>query len=442
MTDSDGAERGGDAPAPPAHASTDRRSVRTVTVATSIFSIGDILYENSFVLMYLAALGVSGDMIIVCLALPCFAKMLLLIPSAHYSNRLGLVRSGVIGHSICLAGLLCLLLAPWMQPFGLEWTLILAGALAQGGGYALYVAAWYPLASMIVADKERGRFFSKFRLSYQVVSIAFVFLAIGTLKANPSIRTFQIFLGLAMAAKIAGTLLYARLPERKESRPEDSGGILDSLLYAIGAPGYMPFCAYVFLLSIATGSCTSLFGLAGRLALGFSEDQVLLIGNMGTVGSLAGLFLGGLMVDRLGTKSVFLLCHFAFGAVLVGFLGRIFAPGAALALFGTLSLFFGAAQAASGIAIATEMLGLMPPKNKPMATALNLVLLNLGITLSGVFSSQTIRLGILSENWTLMGVRMSQYDSLLLVCGAMALVLAVTLGLVPSVVRTIQWQTK
>ena len=165
----------------------------------------------------------------------------------------------------------------------------------------------------------------------------------------------------------------------------------------------------------------------------------MLIGNLATLGALLGFFFGGTMVDKLGTKHVFLTCHFSYALVLSLFLLRDFVPLPLVAVIGGLALLFGLVQAGSGVAISSEMLAVIPADNKPMATAVNLSLMSLGVSLSGVFSSRILQLGMLSPSWTMFGNPLGPYDSLLCFCGVMILLLVVTLGLVPSVVKKVQW---
>ena len=58
-----------------------------------------------------------------------------------------------------------------------------------------------------------------------------------------------------------------------------------------------------------------------------------------------------------------------------------------------------------------------------------------GTRLSGTLFSQLLKLGVFSNEWSWMGNPMSVYDGLLLICGGMILLLTVTLGLIPSMIR-------
>ena len=65
-----------------------------------------------------------------------------------------------------------------------------------------------------------------------------------------------------------------------------------------------------------------IFSLLEKDVLDFSDDRIVLIGNLMVLGGMLGFVLGGRMVDRFGTKYVFLCCHFGFSAVLLLVLTR------------------------------------------------------------------------------------------------------------------------
>ena len=92
-------------------------------------------------------------------------------------------------------------------------------------------------------------------------------------------------------------------------------------------------------------------------------------------------------------------------------------------------------QAASGIAMTSETLSLISSEIKSLSTGLWMTLYTGGNVLSGTLFSQLLKLGVFSNEWSWMGNPMSVYDGLLIICGGMILLLTVTLGLIPSMIR-------
>lgn len=397
------------------------------------YGIGDLLYANSFMLLYLALLGIPSERILIWLALPSVIKILTLVPFAQWTERIGKVRLGVLGISLGSLSLLLLIAAGSAPAWAVEPLAALA-MVSIGLGFGLYMNAWFPLISDIVPDGQRGRFFGMLRFLYQTASIVFALLASWSLERHSAVLVFQGFLAAALVLRIGGTLLFARIPEIRRAG-EAAASLRDSLVAAMRHTGYLPFCAYVFLLSLFTGSCTTLFSLLAKDTLLLPQSQVLLIGNCATFGSLVGFLVSGRLIDRIGTKAIFVLCHFSFALVLLAFLGRELPPIHVGIVIGLLSALFGMVQAASGVAMTTEMLAAQPPDNKPMATAVNQSLAGLGIALSGICSSALLKMGVFSPAWSLFGLNLGPYDAILMLSGVMVMLLVVTLGLVPSVMR-------
>lgn len=406
----------------------------SIRLSTMQYGISDLLYANSFMLLYLAMLGIPSERILVWLALPSVLKILTLVPFAQWTERIGKVRLGATGISLGSVSLL-LLIASGSAP---AWAVEPLAALAMvcvGLGSGMYMNAWFPLVSDIVPDGQRGRFFGMLRFLYQSASIVFALIASWSLERHSAVLVFQGFLGAALVLRIGGTLLFARIPEIRRVGEGATASLRDSLLAALRHAGYLPFCAYVFLLSLFTGSCTTLFSLLAKDTLLLPQSQVLVIGNCATFGSLVGFLFSGRLIDRIGTKAIFVLCHFAFALVLLAFLARELPPLPVSVVVGTLSVLFGLVQAASSVAMTTEMLSAIPSDNKPMATAVNQSLGGLGIALSGLCSSALLNIGVFSQHWSLCGLHLGPYDAILMLSGAMVMLLVVTLGLVPSVMR-------
>ncbi len=412
------------------------RAIRIMFISRVANAI-DVLFASGFMLLYFSALGVPSERILLYFSLPALLQIVTILPFAHWAERIGKVRLGVIAESLTTATL-PLLIVIGLAPKPLVEPLIALGSIVAGLAAGMYTNSWFPLVSPIVPVQMRGRFFGLLRVMYQSIGIALAFAVMLVLGKKNGMEPFLYAIALAFVVRLICILVYARIPEL-ERQPQSGRTFRNSLAHVIGTPGYMPFCAYIFLLSLATGACGSLFALLAKDTLGFSQHQIILIGNLATFGALAGFFVGGLLVDKAGTKLVFLVCHFSYALILMLFPVRDFLPFPVLAIIGGLALVFGLIQAASGIAISSEMLSLIPVDNKPMALAVAVALQSLGFSLSGVFASLVLKHGMLSPTWALCGRTLGAYDTLLCFSGLAVLLLVVTLGLVPSVVKKVQW---
>ncbi len=411
--------------------------IRKIYASTGFYGVFEILFTNSFMLLYFSALNISSERILFYLSVPMLIRIITLMLFAEKTERIGKVRAGVWGLSLSTVSAFLLVAAgfadkPLVEP------IVFSAVLFFGAGYGIYLNSWFPIISTIVPADRRGRFFGVMRFIYQSVGIVFTFIVGITLGKDSSIGIFQFYLAICCLFRIIGIVIYSRIPDM-DRQLCNSRTILSSIFHVVGKKGYLPFCSYVFLLSLFTGSCQSIFSLLAKDTLGMHGGHVIFLGNLVTFGTLFGYFCGGLMVDRLGTKYVFLFCHFSFASSMVLFLSRDFLPLPLMLVIGSLSFAFGIVQAASGIAVSSEMIAVSPADNKPMATAVCYSLISLGLSLSGIFSSIILKLGILSPAWEFMGKTFGPYDALLLFCGVMIFLLTVTLGLVPSVVKKVQW---
>ncbi len=408
-----------------------RKFMRVVILAQCTGMMGSLIFKNGFLLSYLSRLGISSSDIIFYLSLPQFITFLLTLFLAHTSDRLGKKRLGIFGLSATVAGH-CLLSAAPFAGDGMKSLLVGGGVVMFGIGIAGFACGWFALLAPLVPAEVRGRFFGTLRLSWQVVGIFFTMAVTAVLKYSNSLSTYLSIMAVIIFLGLIRIYYYMKIPEL--DRPDPEGiGFKAAFLNVLSIPNYLPFCSYTFLLTLFTGACPWIFGLLEKDVLGFTSSRIVLMGNLIFVGALLGYHFGGKVVDRWGARAVFIFCHFSFGISLFLFACRDILPFPTLITVGILSTCFGMVQAASGIAITTEMMTLIPETGKSLSTSLNFTLQAAGTTFSGMIAAKIMEYGILSPEWVFMGLSMSAYDTLLLGCALMVTLLVVTLGLIPSV---------
>lgn len=406
--------------------------MQVVILAQCTGMMGNLIFKNGFLLSYLSRLGISSSDIITYLSLPSLLSFFLTLPLAHMSDHVGKKRLGVLGLSGTVAGFFLLSGASFVGA-ELRSILIVSGIVVFGIGIAGFACGWFALMAPLVPVEVRGRFFGTLRVSWQVVGILFTMAVTALLKYNASLTTYLSILVFVSFLGVIRILYYMKIPELDKPAPERTG-FKTALINVVSIPNYLPFCSYTFLLTLFTGACPWIFGLLQKDVLNFTGSRIVLMGNLLFVGALMGYHFGGKVVDRWGTKVVFLFCHFSFGATLFLFACRDIVPLPTLVTVGILSACFGMVQAASGIAITTEMMSLIPKTGgKSLSTSLTFTLQAAGTTFSGIITGKVMAYGILSSEWQFMGLSMSAYDTLLIGCALMVTLLVVTLGLIPSV---------
>ncbi len=423
-----------------------RRAMTLIILAQCAGMLGRTAFDNGFLLAYFSRLGIGSSSILYLLSLVDLMVMGLIVGAAVLADRHGKKRMGHAGQALMIVGyaLIAAAAACAASP-GMVLAAVAGGVGLYGIGYTLFTSGWLALLSPIVPEATRGRFLGRLRLSWSLASLIFFLAVTAVLKVSPTTPVFLVVILIVAALTFVRTLLYSRIPELEPPRPTRAG-LLPILLNVLRAPGYLPFCAYVFLLMLFVGCCPKILNLLEKDVLGFGDSTVVLMGTMLLVGQMCGFFLGGTLVDRVGTKAVFLLCHFSFGAILTLFLARGLLPAAAApAYIGALTLAFGLAFGASSICVTTEMLSLIPGENKSLAASAMLALQSGGVALSGFIGGKALALGVFSESWTLGSLTLSRYDTILLGCAVMIVLLVVALGMVPSVlgvgVKSQRWPT-
>lgn len=417
-----------------------KRVFNTIIVTQCLGMLSAFLFHNGFYLNYFTKLGISSAAFAMLAAIPPFIGGFLYLPFAFFSDRMGKLRLSLAGQVLLVMSFVVMMMAGWSVG-ALALPLVVGSQLLFCAGGSLQGSSWFALLGPIVPKDIRGRFFGRLRVTFMMINILFTLLITAVLKVSQSMAVFQFFLAMVLLAHVVRYFTYSRIPEL-EREHDDDGLKKQSFWYAcrqvVSIPGYIQFNGYVFLITLFTAGVPIVFGLMQKDVFGFSESQIMLAGNLLLVGSMLGCGLGGRLVDRFGTRIMFLITHVSYATVILLMLLRHWVPWSLFAHAGTCSFLFGVVGAAAGVAITSEVLGLIPASNKSLSTAFNMSLLSFGIALSGMFVSRSISWGILAPEWEMLGRGFSVYDSLLLMFAAMILLMLATIGLVPTIVKKAQ----
>jgi MFS family permease len=405
-----------------------RRAQRLAITLQCVGCLPALAYGNGFMLSLLERLGLAGEQSLRLLGMPSLVGAIATVPLAFLADRIGVRIVGTAGMALCLSGSLLLLLAAWMAWPGLAGWGIALDAL----GAAAFGACWFALIDPIVTPAGRGRFFGRLRMSWQTVGIIGGFSIAAALHGAATLFPFVLILAAFPVIHLLRIGAFHRIPDRTVR----SGSSLASAVgHAAGSPGYLAFGSYLFLLRLAVGAIPWIFGLLQQQVHHMPPSDVVLLANLVAVGSLAGFWLGGRMVDRHGPKPVFLIAHGGYALVAAWVLLRSGIPLPAFAIFAVAALAWGAIDACSGIAVTTEVLNLAPERNKALAISLLNTLGSAGVALSAWAGALAVGAGLFRDGWTLFGLAMSAFDGLLIIGCFLVLTFVVTLGLVPSVLR-------
>ncbi len=398
-----------------------------------------LFFKNGFLLSYLLKLGFQSSDVLILLSVPSLIMFVLSVPFAFYADKYGKKKIGAMGMVLTCIGFLLITLAGSFNQT-LAFLFIIIGIITFSVGFSGVLSGWFALLSPLVPESVRGRFFGNLRVTWQIFAIGCSFVLTFILEKNASLSTYQLLLAFFTSLLIVQIFLYLKVPEIEKDNSKDKaiGKILSSIPQV---PGYLPFCAYCFLLMLATGAWPVTLGLLEKNVLLFGDDTIVHMGTMLFVGSMVGFYIGGKMVDKVGTKMVFLVVHFSYFIFLFIIIFRTLVPVSLSTYFSFITFALGLIQAASSIALTSEMMALAPRENKSVTISICSALQVGGAAISGIVSGKVIEYGILSKTWTFMNLKLSDYDTLILSSAVLVFVFIVTLGLIPSVVKTqkVQW---
>ena len=408
-----------------------KRALRNIVIGQCAGLLGPLLFGNGFMLAYVLRLGIPAYRILFLFALLPLISMALTLPLAWLADCRGKKKVGSTGMTLSIAGFLLLPLAAFMPDYAVWWMTV--GIIIFSIGNTANNASWFALLSPLVPEEIRGRWFGQMRISWQTSSILFSLGLTFLLRHHPDLYIFQILLAVTGILMVVRLIFYLQIPELDPVTPPRAG-FFRTLGTVLQKPGYLRFCFYIGLLAFSN-SATGLFGLLQKEVLGFSDSQLIMMGNILSVGTVAGFFFGGKLVDHLGAKPVFLSGHILFAIALISILLRGFLPLPLITTMALAALLCGIVQGAVGIASTSELLALIPQENKSLSTGFNLTLMAAGSSLAGFLPGHLLKMQMIPSQWIFAGQTMSSYDILLAGFTALTVILAAGLGLVPTIHR-------
>ena len=413
-----------------------KRAFNIIIITQCLGMVAGALFQNGFYLNYFSKLGISSAAIAMLFALPPLLSVFLLLPFAFYSDRLGKKKLALAGQLLLIASQLIMMAAGWSGAWPAIWVVVGSLVVFSIGG-SLQGASWFALLNPIIPKEIRGRFFGRLRVTFQLVSILFTLLITRVLKSSQTMTVFQILLGTVFVATLLRYFTYARIPELENDRGKAAhrNTFRKALAFVLAVPGYVQFNSYVFLITLFTAAVPVVFGLMQKDVFGFTPAQITTVGTLFLVGSVIGCWLGGRVVDRHGTRFVFLVAHVAYAVVMLTMLARHWMPWSLSVHVGGCMLVFSLVGGMAGIAVTSEALALIPASNKSLSTAFTMTLFSGAIALSGLFVSRSISWNILSPEWQMLGSTYTVYDSLILFFATMTLLMLATIGLVPPIMK-------
>ncbi len=300
--------------------------------------------------LYAESFGVSQTAIGMTVAVYGLARLVVALPSGRIADRLGRRSTLAIGGLISGAGNL------WCA-YASSYDELVVARFVAGAGAGLTLTAGTIVLADITSIERRGRVMA----IYQGVFLFAV--GIGPFPGGYLAETFTLstpFLAYSLASFIAAAVGWWAVPETRPVFIDDPKSLirltyLTALRSILMSRGFLLAGAISFTGALVrTGGLFSIVPLVGTRQLSLSATE---IGFAMAIGSVLGVMItypAGMMVDRLGRKTVIVPATIATG---IAFLLYSFAPDylwflAACAIWGIASAASGSAPAAYAADIA------------------------------------------------------------------------------------------
>lgn len=324
--------------------------------------------------------------------------------------------------------LLALLLALCIKPGPLVVHIVLGGVLGSLLLLSLGATFWFPLLHDVVPAGERGRFFGRLRALWSSV---YLVLGVGAgmfLGGSPPLWKFTAVLGMVTLLQMLREPFVARIPVR--IHPVSPHDWREEWRAVFHRRDLLLFVVYFALLSFLTGFIGQPTVLYMQ-QLGIPAGSNTVIRAMSTAGSVLALLVAGVLLDRVGTKRVFMavhvvLCALALCLVLAGELPRELVG----ALMTVLLILSGAAIAAAGLACTAQIFHLAPERGRTFYLNFSTAVTALGAGLSPVLAGWMLDSKLGSSVLRVAGV---EFGALQILFALTALGLLLAIALLPLV---------
>ncbi len=275
-----------------------------------------------------------------------------------------------------------------------------AMAFSASGG-----AFWFPMLHDLVPVHRRGRFFGKMRAIWSSTSFVIILLSGFFLGKNPEIWQFQVVFVVILILYTTHIFVVRKIPSGN-----NLAGDLDYdhwKHYVKGLLREKPllvFLGYYGLLGFCVGFLIQPLVLYMNYR-GFPVKDNVIIFSFSTIGMIISFLFTGVLVDRFGTKRIFLfahliLCLVSFFMVGIGMLSDKWS----MSLLPAVMVVSGGTISAAGIACTAQLFHLVP--NHGRAFYLNLSMITIG---AGAAISPLLAGGVLSavdSDWTIFALGM------------------------------------
>lgn len=393
-----------------------------------------MLDGNAVIILYMTMLGGGDTFSMFSTSITGIAYVLLLIPSAGLSDRIGLKRSNTIACSLGASAFLGLALVPLAFSGPSARYLAIGFVFLYCLSRPLYVSAWFPLLDNFLRPADRGVFFSRMRFSYMILN-TLLFFGLGLVMGkNPPVWILQVSIAGGGILVLGRLYFMNKLPVDPKLGTSVSYDLKKAFDISVKNAPLVGFSIYSCFLSAAVCSTLPLSIIYLKNHLKVTSDIIMIISAVSMAALIVGYYFSGMLLRKLGTKRMVVLIHVTY--MLIPF-GLVFCNSSAtgtLIAIAALQFVYNCNFACFNVLFASEMLALAKPGNKTMAMAFCNTFSSGGAALGRVVTGLIIGSGMLASEWVFHGTKICLFQSMFLIYSFSAALSLLLLFLVPAVV--------
>ncbi|NEO54642.1 MAG: MFS transporter [Okeania sp. SIO3B5] len=349
-----------------------------------------IFLKNGFVLNYIQKFGIGDEVIILLLTfIPNIIVLAIKLPLAFLSDRKGIKKIGNISIWMQLLGFGILPLI-YFIPDNSSFLFTLS-IIIYSLGNSIFFSNWFSLISPLIDKKEVGGFFAILRISARITGLTLTFISSGLIVLYKSEYVYISILSLITFLLAIRFKYYSKIPELTKPN-KDIGNIFISWRILRKNRSYIRFCKYYFCISFLTSSLPLFFNLFEKATLNLSESQIIMMGFVTQIGSIAGFWIGAQIVDYKSNQYLFRMSNATFFIIVTLFMfvkSIVNTPN--IITVTILTFIMGLTISAFRIGAIAEPLKQIQEEQKSFGITLSLIMEPAGGTLSGLILSQYLK---------------------------------------------------
>ena len=167
---------------------------------------------------------------------------------------------------------------------------------------------WYPWASEIIPEGQRGSFFGRLMITVTIVMMPFSYIAGRFLDRSHDTFGFMIVFGAAAVVGPLTGLAYMRIPDTRCSSDSQSQFHLKGLLDALNDTDFRKFLFFAISNAFATGICGPFTTVFMIETLHLPYTWIAVFGILQSLFFIVSVVVWGYIVDKYGSRPILLLC--------------------------------------------------------------------------------------------------------------------------------------